>query len=879
MFNNHVVRKMLSIALGLQILSYSVMAQPVNHSPADIGVINEDRIIYWLIKNGQLSIDANETEKQIALDRFTSKAKPYFPNQISKDIADAESKRLRAINENKILRRSPSNVSNDTKRVKVLAVLIDFPDLPYNNNGLVSGDTKMFYSNYSLSHYKNMLFSTSGYAGPQSQTLRSVNQYYDGASAKTFKFTGDVKGWFRADRNAEYYGKNDPSRSNTDNAATELVKEAVSDAVATMSTDELNSFDIEDPRDLDNDGNVNESDGIIDHIMIFHSSIGEEAGGGKLLTNAIWSHSYAVDASRGGYTLPGTNKKVLGYTIQPIDAAIGVCSHEFGHDLGLPDEYDTQSGGDGSPVGLWSIMSAGTWVGNIPGTQPAGFSPYARSYLQDKFNGRWVNEQSISLASITNTPTDFVLASAVHQQDVNQLAITLDSPPVPFKEPYSGDYQYYSGQGDQLNHSISFTSQLPTSSSLKLTMKAHWKTENKFDYAQVRVNGVAIAGNHTNEINSTTNDRHTLTGSSKSIIGSEGEDGWVNLEYDLNAYSGQNITIKMLYKTDNAVSAYGIVVDDIEINNSSTQIYYDDAEAPDKATLNGFVRTNNTRSGKAMRYLIQLRNHDGIDDGLGLSGYDPGVLIWLENSNQFDNRVSEHPGQSLIGVVDSDQVLIGNSNARVQMRDAAFSFYDQTPYSNDNHLIANFHFADSDDYTAPRKPQQGMILPDMGLSISIVEQAQDSSSVRVKINRTFDSSNDPTDISTSISSTVNGTTVDFAATISGGSGGYSYLWSFGDGNTSTKVSPQHTYAQAGKYTVTLQLTGPSGNVSSVTKAISVGGSSRQQKDENANPSKSSGGGSLSWIIVMMFVGFVIFRGKSKINMVVATGLEPVTPSL
>jgi len=38
----------------------------------------------------------------------------------------------------------------------------------------------------------------------------------------------------------------------------------------------------------------------------------------------------------------------------------------------------------------------------------------------------------------------------------------------------------------------------------------------------------------------------------------------------------------------------------------------------------------------------------------------------------------------------------------------------------------------------------------------------------------------------------------------------SYMWDFGDGNTSTDVDPVHTYAAAGSYTVTLEATGDCG---------------------------------------------------------------------
>ncbi|PAF12328.1 hypothetical protein CHH61_25080, partial [Shouchella clausii] len=62
------------------------------------------------------------------------------------------------------------------------------------------------------------------------------------------------------------------------------------------------------------------------------------------------------------------------YTIEPEDGAAGVFAHEYGHDLGLPDEYDTIYSGAGEPVEFWSIMSAGSWAGKIPGTEPTGFS-------------------------------------------------------------------------------------------------------------------------------------------------------------------------------------------------------------------------------------------------------------------------------------------------------------------------------------------------------------------------------------------------------------------------------------------------------------------------------------------------------------------------
>ena len=49
--------------------------------------------------------------------------------------------------------------TDDKTNVKVLAILIDFPDLPYDNNQLTAEDTPMYYSDYSQAHYQKMLFN------------------------------------------------------------------------------------------------------------------------------------------------------------------------------------------------------------------------------------------------------------------------------------------------------------------------------------------------------------------------------------------------------------------------------------------------------------------------------------------------------------------------------------------------------------------------------------------------------------------------------------------------------------------------------------------------------------------------------------------------
>ena len=65
----------------------------------------------------------------------------------------------------------------------------------------------------------------------------------------------------------------------------------------------------------------------------------------------------------------------------------------------------------------------------------------------------------------------------------------------------------------------------------------------------------------------------------------------------------------------------------------------------------------------------------------------------------------------------------------------------------------------------------------------------------------------------------------FIPIISGGTAPYTYLWSFGDGGTSTQEQPSHNYAAVGTYSVTLKVTDAAGLTKTVTRSLIVSASS------------------------------------------------------
>ena len=805
----------LALVLALFVSGSSFAAKSLNTAaPTDIAITNQSKILYWLEQRGELASNATEAEKQQALKTFLGNktAKPVkLLGEMGKKVAQAKQKMLtqthyplQQANDASLLTANKRSAAKPaTSQVKVLAILIDFPNLKYDNNGLTASDTDMYYSDYSAEHYQGLLFAENGYEGPSGQTLMSAYQYFQKESGQSFAFTGNVQGWFTADNNAEYYGGNDPDNNDSDKNVPALVLEAVTKAVANGL--DLSEYDQSDFFDLDGDGNINEPDGIIDHVMIIHASIGEEAGGGSLAEDAIWSHRfYVFDENQEPVAVPDSNIKLFGYTVTPIDAAVGVIVHEFGHDLGVDDEYDSDNGAFGSPVANWSLMASGSWLGVPAGTKPSGLSPLVRDIFQTKYQGNWINQTNINLADLSEQNIDLV-TSVNHQGGVNQVKINLPPEQIDFALPYTGEYQYYSNYGNMLNNSLSFNVDLPAGTST-LTMKARWDIEVDYDYVQVLVNDTAIVGNYTK----TTNPFYAnlgpfITDKSSALAGAEGDLAWVDLSFDLSAYENQTVTIKMVYVTDQAVGGYGFVADDIRISNNNNDILFYGGETTNEVILAGFSRVSSKVDSKPHSYYIQLRNHSDIDVGLASANYDAGMLLWYRNDNVTDNKVNTHPGKVFIGVVDADQDPIkqGSSFAGTytQVRDAAFSLYDQSAITGDEQLTANTRFDDRLDYSASYQPESGIILPKLGLTVEVISQASDSATATISV------------VKNELSYIVadhDGLTVSFSVTDENTTADTVFTWQMGDGTELVGSTITHTYTQSDSYTVTVNYQTTSG---------------------------------------------------------------------
>jgi immune inhibitor A len=729
--------------------------------PTDLSIANEEKVIEMLKKEGKIAKNATYEESQKVYLKYmqdSAKANEKIPvTKLERELKAKENQRVQKY------KFDSSQPDNKPKEVNILTLLVDYSD--YKNNKIQPGETSMYYAKYDKEHYEEMIFGDNGYKGPNGENFVSMRQFYEEQSGGSLKVKGKVAGWYTLPGTAASYGAQ-IGNSNDINA-----RLAVRNALALAAKDpniNFTDFDKEDRYDDDGDGNYNEPDGVIDHLMVIHAGVGQEAGGGSLKSDAIWSHRWNLGNYYGYKDTFGNILYALDYTIEPEDGAAGVFAHEFCHDLGAPDEYDIDyTSTAGEPIAMWSLMSSGSWAGKIQGTEPSGISPYTREKLQGLYGGNWQKQITLDYNEISQAGVRVNLRQASEEGQAVRISLP-DKKGALITKPASGSYSYYSNQGDGLDNSMKTSLDLTQATSPKLTFKAWYEIEEGWDYASVQVkegaeDWVAIPGTITTEDDpNKQNPGNGITGISN---------GWIDAEFDLSQYAGKKIELRFNYWTDGAATENGLFVDEIVVKSGETTVLSDDAEGTSKFTFDGFERNDGHRYTDRY-YLVEWRNHHGVDTGLAhiaaagqIYSYNPGMVVWYVDKSftERDNLTGIHPGEGYLGVVDADQnnlqwkytdanIKPFYASGRYQMHDAAFSkdkeaamsvlnikeydkdgVYVGTRGTTDTYSFTEPNFSDKANYLNPQIPPLGRNIPKLGLNIQITNQAKDNSSASITI--------------------------------------------------------------------------------------------------------------------------------------------------
>lgn len=757
-------------------------ATALESAPIDLNIVDQDRLAEALQKRGLISKGASPEEVSKAVNDYIEKKQGEKPGKSDKALTKEEkafdkkakdfvskqkdklAKQLDKGHENfkkgkpngavKVDSAKQADYNGGVREDKVLVLLVEYADFPHNN--IDQEDGYMWSDDFNREHYQKMLFGEEDFTLFNGEKVKTFKQYYEEQSGGSYTVTGKVSDWLKVPGTAAEYGGDNPNGGH-DNApgakgARGLVKDAL--VAAAESGMDLADYDHFDPYDLDGDGNLNEPDGLVDHLMVLHSGVGQEAGGGKLGDDAIWSHRWTV--GNAPYRVPGTTAAVpywggqmaaFDYTVEPEDGAVGVFAHEFGHDLGLPDEYDTQYTGQGDPVASWSIMSGGSWNGKIAGTEAPSFSPQNKEFFQKTMGGNWANISEVNYEDIDSKGLATIIDQSVTKSNNPGIVkVNLPGKEVKGMETEFGEQYYYSQKGDDL-HTTLVTPEfdLTNAASAEFSYKANYEVE--FDYDYVYVN--AIVDGKEVEIDKI-GDKNVAGGMDTT------EGNWVDVKYDLSQFAGKKVKLVFEYVTDGGLAPEGFAMDELKLTIDGQVVFADDAEGEAAVTLDGFSQTNGIFL-KDHYYYLEWRNYAGTDkallEGRGVK-YNTGMVVWYADDSFTDNWVGIHPGEGFIGPVDSHpEAIVGTRNGepsvyqstRYQVADAAFSM-DQTPaWYIDSPLRGIFDYKGLPGVTEfdSTKSYMNDLIPDAGrkvpatfpIKFQVIGEAKDNSAGAVWIHK------------------------------------------------------------------------------------------------------------------------------------------------
>ncbi len=276
-------------------------------------------------------------------------------NNVQQTIADTRRARLRAkAAEGAAPGSTRLRISNvpTTGSPKALVILVEFLDTKFSSQ---VGNAKTFYHN---------LLNQPNYTNEYGAT-GSAYDFYSASSEGAYTPQFDVYGPVTVSQQESFYA-----------GASGMAN------VSLMVYEAVKKLD----KDIDFSQYDTDGDGEVDNIYFFY------AGKGKADTNIsglIWPHNEWVSLSgynivKDGVTIDryACSSELNGKTGTPL--GIGTFVHEFGHVLGIPDLYDTESEfTSGYTVGHWDTMCNGSYNNN-QNTPPlySSYERYALGWLQ-----------------------------------------------------------------------------------------------------------------------------------------------------------------------------------------------------------------------------------------------------------------------------------------------------------------------------------------------------------------------------------------------------------------------------------------------------------------------------------------------------------------
>lgn len=224
----------------------------------------------------------------------------------------------------------------------------------------------------------------------------TVGAYYREISYGAVTIQGDALGWYKLPYPEAHYGRDCQAIDDADCTGSDGSWQIAQDAAQLAQNDvNLNNYD---------------------YFVFIHSGMGEESSGVK---DDVWSVTYL-----GGVYVRTNARTLMKFNVDPeLEAGgavpFGVYCHEFGHQLGLPDLYNTNNGR--TILGPWELMDKGLWNGDPRGSSPAHMTAW------DKIQLGFISGSMLATANSGVTSTFTVDPTEVASSNVHAIMIPISS--------------------------------------------------------------------------------------------------------------------------------------------------------------------------------------------------------------------------------------------------------------------------------------------------------------------------------------------------------------------------------------------------------------------------------------------------------------------
>ncbi len=282
---------------------------------------------------------------------------------------------------------------------KVLVIFVEFttppPGGPASRLNLTTYDDLLFGTVYDPPEY-------AAYAGhPTDRTLKNYYQAvsYGAVDVVTLNLPSTM-GWTNVGHPYDYYCKADGIHDNGFGPYPNNAPGMIVDALTLL--------------DSSIDFTQYAQNGEVPNLFVVFAGTGAEWSGAYDL---IWSHSWSLSSGSGAPYITHDGIRIDSYAVMPevggdltgylgavtgpYPPTVGVFAHEYGHVLGVPDQYDYGYESDGTSI--FSLMSGGSWnrypnYSIFSGNSPAFLDAWSRYRLG------FVNPIEVTAATLGTLP-------------------------------------------------------------------------------------------------------------------------------------------------------------------------------------------------------------------------------------------------------------------------------------------------------------------------------------------------------------------------------------------------------------------------------------------------------------------------------------------